>query len=105
MDLLQVDLGLFVDGHQKEIVLLVLEEQVLGMPAGNFAAQRLGIRHRKERSMALRRHFYAQSGQEGEKLIFGFGHRCLVIFVPLPAHRASRPQFACLRTDSEPQTQ
>ena len=74
VDLFEVDLRFLVDGHQEEIVLLVLEEQVFGVPAGDFTAQRLRIGNGEERCMPARRNLDAQAGQESEKLVFSLGH-------------------------------
>ena len=48
---LQVDARLLGRDHQKHRVLLVLEEQVLGVPAGNRAAQRLALLDGEQRRM------------------------------------------------------
>jgi len=75
VDLLQVDHGLLADGDEEIIVLLVLEEQVLGMAAMDFAAQRLRIGDRVERRMAFRRNGDAEFGEKGKKFGFGLRHR------------------------------
>ena len=43
MDLLKVDVGILADGDQEEIVLPVLQEEVFGVAAGDFAAQHLRV--------------------------------------------------------------
>ena len=49
---LEVDRGVLQRGDQKKRALLVLEEQVLGVAAGDLAAQRLRLLDREQRRMA-----------------------------------------------------
>ena len=70
----QLDRGVLQRGHQEQRVLLVLEEQVLGVAAGNRAAQACdcstvnsgGWRHGRVRD--------AEAVEGGEKLVGGGGH-------------------------------
>ena len=48
---LHVDLGVLLGDDQEDLVLLVLEEEVLGVAAGDLAAQRLALLDGEERRM------------------------------------------------------
>ena len=48
----ELDRGILERGHQEQRVLLVLEEQVLGVAAGDLAAQRPRLLDREQRRVA-----------------------------------------------------
>ena len=74
MDLLQIDLRFLAYGYEEEIILLVLQEQVFGVSAGNFTAQRLRIGHREQRRVENRGDLDAELVEIGEKLCGRTGH-------------------------------
>ena len=55
MNLLEINFGVFIGGDQEEIVLLVLEEEVLGVAPGDLAAQGLRVGNGEERRVRYRR--------------------------------------------------
>ena len=69
MDPLEVDARILLGDDEEKRALSVLEEQVLGVPADNLAAQGLGILHREQRRMSDRRHRDAEIGQRGEEVL------------------------------------
>ena len=61
--------------HDKEQpVLLVLEEQVLGVPAGQLALQLGAFRHREHRLVLERLGGDAELGEAGKQVLSGGGH-------------------------------
>src|SRR5208337_2890117 len=74
MHALEIDGRVFVQDEEEEAALFVLDEQVLGVASGNFAAQRLRFLHRMERRMLDGRGFYRQRGEGGEQIFWRCGH-------------------------------
>ena len=63
---LELDLGVFQRHHQKKRVLLVAQEQVLGVAAGNLPAQAGGLLDREQRRMLDRCMRDAERVERGE---------------------------------------
>jgi hypothetical protein len=71
---LQLDRGVLQRGDEIKRALLVLEEQVLGVAAGDRAAQRLRLLDGEQRRMAHRGVGDAEAVEGGEQLVGGRGH-------------------------------
>ncbi len=71
---LQVDPAILLGHHQPHPALLVAQEQVLHMAAGELATQRLGFLHREHRRVADRPGRDAQGFEPGEQRL-GRGRR------------------------------
>ena len=82
---LHVDRGVLLGDEQEDLVLLVLEEEVLGVAAGDRAAQRLALLDGEERRVLRGRGRDAEPVEEGEKVGAGGGHRA----VPAPCEVAA----------------
>ena len=63
---LEVDFGVFQRHHQIKLVFLVAQEQVLGMAAGNLAAQARGLLDREHGRMRDGRMADAERIERGE---------------------------------------
>ena len=74
VEVLEVDLGILEHDDEEDRVLLVLEEQVLGVGAGNRAAKRPALLDREERRMLDGRGRDVERSEEGEKLGAAGGH-------------------------------
>ena len=74
VDRLQVDHRILLRRDEEEIVLLVLEEQVLGVAAIDLAAQRLRIGDGEEGRMRNRLGFDAEVAEIGKKIVGAGGH-------------------------------
>ena len=68
MQRLQLDRGVLQRGDEEQRALLVAQEQVLGVAAGNAAAQAPRLLDREQRRMADRRVRDAEAVEGGEKL-------------------------------------
>ena len=66
---LEIDACLFGCDHQKYRILLVFQEQVLGVPAGNRAAQRLALLDGEQRRMRRGLVRDSEAVEEGEQII------------------------------------
>jgi hypothetical protein len=73
-ELFQVDLPVLQAGHQPHGPLLVAQEQVLDVGAGQFAAQRLGLLHGEDRRVLDRGRLDAQARKPREEVV-GRGRR------------------------------
>jgi hypothetical protein len=71
---LELDRRIFERHHQEQGVLLVLEEQVLGMAAGDLAAQRARLLDREHRRMGHGRVRDAEPVEIREQVVGGGGH-------------------------------
>jgi len=104
VDGLQVDGRFLLDGQEKVLVLAVLEEQVLGVAAGDLASQSLRIGNCIERRVGNRRHRDVESGEEGEEVVGRYRHGRSGCCVRLPLCRGRRwkqvPGRRSLRTGS-----
>ena len=74
MQRFELDRRVLQRDHEKQRALLVLEEQVLGVPAGNRAAQRLRLLDREQRRMRHGRVRDAEAVEEGEQVVGRGGH-------------------------------
>ena len=74
MQVLEVDRGVLAGDDQIERVLLVLEEEVLAVGAGDGAAQVAGLLHREDRRMLDRRGDDAELAQVLRQVVAGRGH-------------------------------
>ena len=72
---LEVDHGVFQRCDQVNRLLFVAQEQVFGVPAGDFAAQRLALFDREQRRVGRGGMGDAKAVEIGEKLVGGGGHR------------------------------
>ena len=75
MQALEVDVGVFLRDHEETARLSCPQEQVLGVPAGNLAAQRLRLLDGEQRRMADRGVGDPKPVEIGEKVVGGGGHR------------------------------
>jgi hypothetical protein len=74
MQRLELDHGIFQRADQEQRALLVLEEQILGVRAGNAPAQSLGLFDREQRGVRDGSMRNAEPVEEGKQVVGGGGH-------------------------------
>src|SRR5690242_8306955 len=96
MDLLEVDNGILLHRQQEILIFLVLHEEVLGVPAGNFIPQRHRFGNGEDGGMIFGVVGYAETIEKGEKILASLG----LVFGHRHSIRQERSRLHCLLTSA-----